>query len=148
MGNAAQSQVIKNFYNSFVNFKGTGCDKQAPCAFNVVFANAGNIGYCHTSPDCTNDGNEYTKAGEVKRKRDANVGGYYELANGDVIYSPVPVEVGTLGYKTVPRNATLFEQHNMDHVPDPEMGDEQYDYMMDNLDLLETSVVREVAKQG
>jgi hypothetical protein len=140
----AQSQVIKNFYNSFANFKGTGCDKKYPCQFDVVFSNAGNIGYCDAKPNCANDGNEYTKGGKAKRDVEPQ-GGYYKLASGDIIYSPSGTQVGALAYKTVPKNATLFNQHNLNHVPDPDQGDEQYDYMLANLDLVEDPVVEAVS---
>ncbi|KAG9963698.1 hypothetical protein KCU61_g3595, partial [Aureobasidium melanogenum] len=147
--NNAQGQTIRNFYYSFgkkfKDNKGKGCNKESPCAFQVAFENAGNIEYCNVNPSCANDGNEYTKAGLFKAKRSIITGsGYYELENGDVIFSPVSLGERSVGYKTVPRNATLYHEHNMNHVPDPDQDDSQYDYMMDNLDLVELAIVKEV----
>ncbi|KAG9630838.1 hypothetical protein KCU64_g16900, partial [Aureobasidium melanogenum] len=147
--NNAQSQTIKNFYYSlgkdFKDNKGKGCNKKSPCAFQVGFKNAGNVQYCNVNPDCRNDGNEYTKAGLFKTKRSITTGGgYYELENGDVIFSPVSLGEGSVAYMTVPRNTTLYDEHNMNHVPDPDQDDSQYDYMMDNLDLVELAIVKEV----
>ncbi|KAL2357427.1 hypothetical protein BJ546DRAFT_1058010 [Cryomyces antarcticus] len=144
--NNAQSQVIRNFYNSYAGFKGKGCGKTAPCHFAVVFANARNIGYCNTTPNCKNDGNEYTKDGKVPdpKKREAPtgpVGGYYKLASGDVVYAPTGAEVGAMAYRTVRRNETLYDEHNRNHEYSEDQGYEQYDYMMDNLELAEDVVV-------
>lgn len=45
--------------------------------------------------------------------------------------------------RTVPKNATLF-LNNVNYEFDPDQEYEQYDYMMDNLDLEEDVVVEAV----
>lgn len=152
----AQSQVIRQFYNSQGSFKGTGCGGTAPCAFSIVFANSGNIDFCDTSSkSCKNDGNEYTKAGKVPdtstkptRRQDANStfgeGGSYLLKSGQIIVSAQPLDPGDRAVRVKRVNETLFAEYNDLHVPDPEQGLEQYDYMMHNLYLEEDIVVGKV----
>lgn len=151
----AQSQVIRQFYNSQGTFKGTGCDGKAPCSFNIVFANAGLIGYCKNDGKCKNDGNEYTKDGKVPdpSKRlmhrqegsgSGEQGGTYLLKSGETILSPQPLNVGDQAFRVKRYNDTLFAEYNERHVPDAEQGLEQYDYMMHNLYLEEDEVVSKV----
>jgi hypothetical protein len=44
----------------------------------------------------------------------------------------------------VPKNATLFFEHNINHVVDPGQGVDQYEYMMDNLELEEDVVLEAI----
>lgn len=156
MNELAQSQVIRQFYNSQGTFTGTGCGGTAPCAFSIVFANAGNIGWCDTTrSSCKNDGNEFTKAGKVPdhskrlmRNQGANSsigeGGSYVLKSGQIAVSAEPLGTGDVAVWVKPLNETLFAEYNDLHVPDTEQGLEQYDYMMHNLYLEEDVVVGKV----
>ncbi|KAF2195968.1 hypothetical protein GQ43DRAFT_289178 [Delitschia confertaspora ATCC 74209] len=149
--NNAQSQVVKNFYNSYANFKGLGCDKKYPCTFRISFSNSGNIPWCNAGPNpkCKNDGNEYNKDGKIPdpKKRDTGlVGKRYALASGEIIYSPEPLEIGDIAIRTAPINGTLFEEYNSAHVKrDLIDGEEteydQYEYMMHNLKTIRDEVV-------
>lgn len=152
----AQSQVIRQFYNSQGDFRGLGCGGTAPCSFGISFSNSGNIGWCDTSgSSCKNDGNEYTKAGLVPdpskkliRRQQVNgtvgEGGSYMLKSGEVIVSPQLLNPGDRALRVKPWNNTLFEEYNEMHVPDEEQGLEQYDYMMHNLYLEEDIVVGKI----
>lgn len=142
-----KARLLKTFLNSFADFKGTGCDKKFPCQFNIVFSNAGTIGWCKPSPDCKNDGNEYTKDSKVpgpKKRAEERKGGYYRLSSGDVIYAPSGTEVGAVAHRTVPKNATLFFEHNANHIVDHDQGLDQYEYMMDNLGMEEDVVMEAI----
>lgn len=152
----AQSQVIRQFYNSQASFKGTGCGGTAPCSFNIVFANAGLIDWCDSSASkCKNDGNEFTKAGKVPdpskrliRRQDTNetveAGGTYLLQSGQTVVSAQPLNVGDRAVRVKRYNETLYAEYNEMHILDPEQGLEQYDYMMPNLYLEEDVVVEKV----
>lgn len=48
------------------------------------------------------------------------------------------------GLRLVLKNATLFDEYNINHDFDPDQGNEQYDYMLHNLDLVEDVVVEAV----
>lgn len=142
-----KARLLKTFLNSFADFKGTGCDKKFPCQFNIVFSNAGTIGWCKPSPDCKNDGNEYTKDGKApdpKKRAEERKGGYYRLSSGEVIYAPSGTEVGAVAHRTVPKNATLFFEHNINHIVDHDQGLDQYEYMMDNLGMEEDVVMEAI----
>lgn len=153
MEEIAQSQVIRQFYNSHGTFKGTGCGGTAPCTFSIVFANSGNIDYCDTSrKSCKNDGNEYNKTGKVDgpsrnltRRQDTDStigeGGSYLLKSGQIVVSAQPLNPGDRAVRVKRLNETLFAEYNDLHVTDPEQGLEQYDYMMHNLYLEEDVVV-------
>ncbi|KAI0582606.1 DNase-NucA-NucB domain-containing protein [Pyrenophora tritici-repentis] len=129
--NNAQSQVIRQFYNSEGSFKGKGCDSTFPCSFNIVFANAGNIDWCDsTASKCKNDGNEYTKAGKVPdpskrlmhRQESYNgtlqVGGMYLLESGQSIVSAQPLSIGDRAFRVKRHNETLYAEYNHMHIPD------------------------------
>lgn len=123
---------------------------------SIVFANSGNIDFCDTSvKSCKNDGNEYTKAGKVQdpstkptRRQYANSiieeGGSYLLKSGQIVVSAQPLNSGDRAVRVKRINETLFAEYNDLHVPDPEQGLDQYDYMMHNLYLEEDIVVGSV----
>ncbi|GAA90327.1 hypothetical protein AKAW_08441 [Aspergillus luchuensis IFO 4308] len=107
---AAQGQVLRNFYNSRGQFQGKGCNGTAPCRFSVSFTNASRLQYCKSRPNCTNDGNEYTKRGPARRDVGAEGGTeFYRLESGMVLFAPGGLEIGEVVYRTGVGNWTVFE---------------------------------------
>ncbi|RAK94420.1 hypothetical protein BO79DRAFT_133599, partial [Aspergillus costaricaensis CBS 115574] len=112
---AAQGQVLRNFYNSRGQFQGKGCNGTAPCRFSVSFTNASRLQYCKSRPNCTNDGNEYTKRGPARRGIDAKGGiEFYRLESGMVVFAPGGLELGEVVYRTGVGNWTVFEDGDGD----------------------------------
>ncbi|RAH58409.1 hypothetical protein BO85DRAFT_437585 [Aspergillus piperis CBS 112811] len=105
-----QGQVLRNFYNSRGQFQGKGCNGTAPCRFSVSFTNASRLQYCKSRPNCTNDGNEYTKRGPARRDVEAEGGTeFYRLESGMVLFAPGGLEIGEVVYRTGVGNWTVFE---------------------------------------
>ncbi|OJZ85906.1 hypothetical protein ASPFODRAFT_46974 [Aspergillus luchuensis CBS 106.47] len=108
--NNAQGQVLRNFYNSRGQFQGKGCNGTVPCRFSVSFTNASRLQYCKSRPNCTNDGNEYTKRGPARRDVEAEGGTeFYRLESGMVLFAPGDLEIGEVVYRTGVGNWTVFE---------------------------------------
>lgn len=82
------------------------------------------------------------------RRQDTNStigqGGSYLLKSGQIVVSAQPLNLGDRAVRVKRLNETLFAEYNDLHVPDPEQGLEQYDYMMHNLYLEEDIVVRRI----
>lgn len=49
-----------------------------------------------------------------------------------------------MAHRTVPKNATLFFEHNINHIVDHDQGLDQYEYMMDNLGMEEDVVMEAI----
>lgn len=66
--------------------------------------------YCKSRPNCTNDGNEYTKKGPARRDVEAEGGSeFYRLKSGMVVFAPGGLEIGEVVYRTGVGNWTVFE---------------------------------------
>ncbi|PKY03800.1 hypothetical protein P168DRAFT_327839 [Aspergillus campestris IBT 28561] len=138
--NSRQGGVLRQFYYSNGNFKGKGCDGKAPCKFSLSFKNFNKYGYCKKGGSCTNDGNEYTKAGPAKREEEVDASGYYRLGSGDVIYVPDGAAVGDLVYKAkfTNSNGTMIADVATPTDDDDEIDDD------DEFDVEEDTIVEEV----
>ncbi|PYH87693.1 hypothetical protein BO71DRAFT_436470 [Aspergillus ellipticus CBS 707.79] len=140
--NRCVGQTLRNFYYSRGEFRNTGCHSNAPCQFNVGFTHASGLGYCQSQPNCTNDGNEYTRSGPARRDEEPE-GGFYRLASGTILFVPSEVEIGEEVYRVSFRDATLLDSNGLDDY-DLEY-DEGDDASVDNIKVEEDVVVEKVA---
>jgi hypothetical protein len=63
------------------------------------------------------------------------------LASGATVAFASELEVGSMVSQVIPLNATLWAQQLADHVSDPDDDESQYDWMMDNLDVVDDAIV-------
>ncbi|PLN83588.1 hypothetical protein BDW42DRAFT_184157 [Aspergillus taichungensis] len=97
-------QYLRDYYNSYGEFRNKGCDKNSPCRYTIGFKNEKQLEYCKARPNCRNDGNEHTKSGPATVHGndmgvDGPAGGHYRVAAGDVIYVPGGAAVGDVEFE-------------------------------------------------
>lgn len=80
--------------------------------------------------------------GNTKRDLDGiNQQYIYMLASGATVAFASELEIGSMVSQVIPLNATLWAQQLADHVGDPDDDESQYDWMMDNLDIVDNAIV-------
>ncbi|PKY06739.1 hypothetical protein P168DRAFT_288652 [Aspergillus campestris IBT 28561] len=140
--NRRQGQYLRDYYNSYGEFRNKGCDKKSPCRYTIGFKNEKRLEYCKARPHCRNDGNEHTKSGPATVDGndtgvDGPAGGYHRVASGDVIYVPGGAAVGDVVLQATFSNATVPVAEEFGE----EVDDEEYV-------VLEDRVVEEVKGDG
>ncbi|KAH7058647.1 hypothetical protein B0J12DRAFT_696327 [Macrophomina phaseolina] len=159
--NRKQGGVINAFY------KKTSYCNGGPCSFDVEFSNAGDIDYCEATSSSdsqcqTHDDNEVPgpgtgSAGDGDEAGDGtdddggnpepqkrSVARRYRTSSGLEISIKRGAVLGQRAVTVLPRNATLWEEQARSDVFDSEDGDDEYDYMLDNLEVREDTIVEEI----
>ncbi|KAK6953488.1 hypothetical protein Daesc_005793 [Daldinia eschscholtzii] len=150
--NSRQGSALNQFYHSRGKYRATGCKSKKNCSFTVAFkgSKTKTIGPCKKTPNCKNDGNQWTKTGPVRRdeieepQQPATVVEYKLRRSGDTILASDDLQPGDLVYHIVERNATLAEEQHSGHVFNEFAGVEQYDYMNDNMDMEEDEILERI----
>ncbi|KJY02261.1 hypothetical protein TI39_contig71g00011 [Zymoseptoria brevis] len=116
-----QSNVLKQFYASCGIYKADGLDGKVG-TFRLAFANYGGIQYCDADPDCTNDGNQWNRDGEVtgdpavKREltHDTRAQRHYMTRRGQNIFVPDGAKVGDIVW--TPKSYSEDLEFDMDEI--------------------------------
>ncbi|KAI1078362.1 hypothetical protein F5B20DRAFT_582289 [Whalleya microplaca] len=92
------------------NMRKNVCKNKFPCQFSLSFQGEQKYQYCKPSPNCTNDGNIFTKGNKPVRRdlkdTPTSEGGYFQLRSGETIYSPIDLSISTVAIRQV-WNATV-----------------------------------------
>ncbi|KAL1617158.1 hypothetical protein SLS54_007935 [Diplodia seriata] len=68
----------------------------------------------------------------------------YLTSSGVEVEIPGGARIGQRAVTVLPRNATLWDEQAEGHAYDPDDEDDEYDYMMDNLDVRDDTIVSQL----
>ncbi|KAK8151739.1 hypothetical protein BKA80DRAFT_211839, partial [Phyllosticta citrichinensis] len=144
--NTKQSSIINAFYKSAY------CrDRDGPCEFTVSFSNPGGVKYCeayYDRSDC--DKKEDIQVGEPEQRMRArgdkqqSPPTQFKLDSGLEIFVPGGAFIGQRAFIVVALDQSLWDEQVRTHQPDPDLSADEFDYMLDNLQVIEFTVTEQI----